>query len=139
MTSIASPVYTAAYRKLIREFPLRTIRTKAEAAAARKILDRIFRNDDGDSDKGEEAYADVLAGLLGDYEDRHDPVKSDATGLEVLRELMNQNNLVQSDIAKLFGISHAAVSMIMSGRRELTMDHARKLGARFGIDAGVFI
>ena len=81
MTTIASSVYSDRYRHLIRQFPLRQLRTKADAEAATRILDHLFR--DRYDDEGEAAYVYVLAGLLEDYEKRYDPTPDTACGLDI--------------------------------------------------------
>jgi len=129
---------TERYLELIREFPLRPIRTKAELAAATRILDRLFGRDDADS--GEADYVDVLSDLVDSYERDNDPnYHAEATGLEVLRSLMEEHDMKQSNLAVKLGISAPAISLIMSGDRPITADHARNLGKIFSVDPGVFI
>ena len=83
---------TDRYLELIQDFPLRRIRTKAELAAATGILDRLFGNEDADA--GETDYLDVLSDLVDSYERRNDPnYDADATGLEVLRALMEEHEM----------------------------------------------
>jgi len=129
---------TERYLELIREFPLRPIRTKAELAAATRILDRLFGREDADS--GEADYVDVLSDLVDAYERDNDPnYDSDATGLEVLHSLMEEHDMKQSVLAAKLGISAPAMSLIVSGDRPITADHARNLGKVFSVDPGVFI
>jgi len=137
MTTIVSEIYSARYRQLIREFPLQEIRTRKDAEAATEILDRLFR--DRHSDKGEAAYVFVLATLLEDYENKNDPISDAASGLDVLRHLVEEHNIKQQELAELLGIGQSAVSMILSGERPLTAEHARRLGKRFAINPGGFI
>jgi HTH-type transcriptional regulator / antitoxin HigA len=137
MSVATSPIYSTRYRQLIREFPLRRIRTKGDAAAATKILDVLFRDDYDDA--GEAEYIYVLAGLLEEYEKQHDPVSNEASGVDVLRHLMDEHKLTQSDVGIVLGISQSAVSMLLSGERSMTTEHARRLGRKFAINPGVFI
>ncbi len=129
---------TRRYLKLIREFPLRPIRTKAELSVATRILDRLFGRDD--VDRGEADYVDVLSDLIDAYERENDPnYDSEATGVEVLRTMMEQHHMKQSVLAERLGISAPAMSLILSGERPITADHARSLGKVFSIDPGAFI
>ena len=137
MTTAISDVYSSRYRQLIREFPLREIRTKKDAETATEILDRLFS--DRYSNKGEAAYVFVLAKLVEDYENKHDPTPDAATGLDILRSLVEENSIKQNELAELLGIGQSAVSMILSGERPLTAEHARRLGKRFGLNPGTFI
>jgi HTH-type transcriptional regulator/antitoxin HigA len=126
------------YLDLIRQFPLRPIRTKSEANAATKILDRLFGQED--VDPGEADYVAVLTNLLDAYERERDPLyHSHASGLEVLRELVKQHGMKQSTLAAKLGISAPAISLILSGDRPITADHARALGKIFSVEPGAFI
>ena len=58
--------------------------------------------------------------------------------VEALRELMELKGVTQSQVAQTLG-DRAAASSILSGRREISKNHARKLGELFKVDAGVFI
>jgi antitoxin component HigA of HigAB toxin-antitoxin module len=137
MTTAISDIYSSRYRRLIRDFPLREIRTKKDAEAATGILDRLFR--DHYDDKGEAAYVFVLAKLVEDYENKHDPTPDTACGLDILGRLAEENGIRQNELAELLGIGQSAVSMILSGERPLTAEHARRLGRRFGLNPGSFI
>jgi len=44
----------------------------------------------------------------------------------------------QKDLLGVFG-SKSIVSEILSGKRRFTLDHVARLGAFFGVPAGVFI
>jgi len=136
MITIAD-IYTPLYHKLMKEFPLHRIRNRKDADVATAILDKRFR--DHFDDPGEEQYVMILADLLADYEEEQDPAPDAATGLDVLRLLVDQHDLRQSDLVQILGVGQSAVSMILSGHRLLTADHARRLGKRFKINAGIFI
>jgi HTH-type transcriptional regulator / antitoxin HigA len=126
------------YLELIGEFPLRRIRTKSELAAATKILDRLFGREDADA--GETDYLDVLSDLVDAYERENDPhYESHATGLEVLHAMMEEHEMKQAVLAGKLGISAPAMSLILSGDRPITADHARRLGKIFSLDPGIFI
>ncbi len=52
--------------------------------------------------------------------------------------LMEQNDLRQTDLAKIFG-SQSNVSEILNGKREINARQARALGKRFGVSSAIFI
>jgi HTH-type transcriptional regulator/antitoxin HigA len=56
----------------------------------------------------------------------------------VLRFLMGQHDLRQSDLAEIFG-SQSNVSEVLNGKREINARQARALGGRFGVSPAVFI
>ena len=80
---------------------------------------------------------DIVTVFVRDYEGRNVDVP-DAEPSAVLRLLMEQNDLRQTDLAKIFG-SQSNVSEILSGKREINIRQARALGKRFGVSPAVFI
>ena len=51
---------------------------------------------------------------------------------------MEKQNLTQRDLIPEFG-SESAVSMVMTGTRNLTLDQIRKLSIRFNLPTDIFI
>jgi len=84
----------------------------------------------------EEKYAQVLMTLIEAYEEEHDSVP-DASPVEVLRALMDANNLRQKDLAPIFG-SESIVSEVLHRKRELNRTHIEKLSKRFRVSPVVF-
>ena len=52
---------------------------------------------------------------------------------------MQARDVNQADLAKLLKIGPSAVSMILSGARPITADHARNLAKYFGLNPGAFL
>jgi Helix-turn-helix len=65
------------------------------------------------------------------------PKIAEATGPEVLKSLMEEHGLRQSDLPEIG--SQGAVSEILSGARELNVRQLRRLAKRFGVSPAVFI
>ncbi|MFP2505837.1 helix-turn-helix domain-containing protein [Buttiauxella gaviniae] len=65
-------------------------------------------------------------------------MNAQASGIAVLRTLMDQYQLNQSDFQNEIG-SKSMVSRVLSGERQLTIEHIRKLSVRFGISPALFI
>jgi antitoxin component HigA of HigAB toxin-antitoxin module len=129
---------TPRYQQLMNQFPLYPIRTKHQADAATKILDELFIKDKYD-DPGEEAYVIILADLLADYEEAQEANEPEASGLDVLKLLMEAQDMTQTQLARILGISQGTVSQILSGNRQITAEHARRLGKQFQINPGIFL
>jgi antitoxin component HigA of HigAB toxin-antitoxin module len=55
-----------------------------------------------------------------------------ADPVSAVRFLMERQKLTQRDLIPQFG-SESAVSMFMTGRRNLTLEQVRRLSARFGL------
>ncbi len=88
---------------------------------------------------------DMLAAKIDAYEDTapefaafNERTSKGSTGVAVLRTLMEQQGLKQTDFAEEIG-QRSLVSRILKGERTLTLDHMRKLAARFGLPVSVFV
>ncbi len=80
---------------------------------------------------------EIVGDIIAAYEDRHHPM-ADAEPREVLRLLMEQNDLQQKDLAMELG-SQSVVSEILAGKRSINARQAKALAARFSISAGAFL
>jgi HTH-type transcriptional regulator / antitoxin HigA len=85
----------------------------------------------------EEKYVELLTLLIEAYEEEHYSVH-DASPIEVLAELMQANNLIQKDLVSIFGTESMA-SMVLNGKRPLSLEHAVALGRRFHISPAAFV
>ncbi|HEX4001061.1 MAG TPA: helix-turn-helix domain-containing protein [Candidatus Acidoferrales bacterium] len=84
----------------------------------------------------EKNLAEVLTLLVEAYEEERYPIRS-ASPVEVLKQLMDANDLRQKDLAPLLG-SESVVSEVLSGKRELNKHHIERLSKRFGVSPAVF-
>jgi HTH-type transcriptional regulator/antitoxin HigA len=80
---------------------------------------------------------ELLSLLVERYEDEHWPI-TDVDPVSLVRYLIERANLTQRDLIPEFG-SESAVSMFLSGQRNLTTEQIRKLCIRFKLTADVFI
>jgi HTH-type transcriptional regulator / antitoxin HigA len=86
--------------------------------------------------RDEKRLAELLTLLIEDFEERNYAL-TPAQPVEVLLELMQANNLKQKDLLDVF-VTPSIVSEILSGRRNLTTEHIRKLCRRFEVSPEVF-
>jgi HTH-type transcriptional regulator/antitoxin HigA len=63
------------------------------------------------------------------------PIKSPSTIAEMIRLKMFEMNIKQKQLAKILEVSEARISEILSGKRKLTFDLAKKLHYKLKIDA----
>jgi HTH-type transcriptional regulator/antitoxin HigA len=84
----------------------------------------------------EEKYAEVLMALIEAYEEEHHSIP-DASPVEVLRALMDANDLRQKDLVPVFG-SESIVSEILHKKRRLNKAQIEKLSERFHVSPAVF-
>ncbi|EAA7570446.1 TPA: helix-turn-helix domain-containing protein [Salmonella enterica subsp. enterica serovar Havana] len=88
---------------------------------------------------------DMLAAKIDDYEDNapefaefNARIATESHGISLLRILMDQYGLKQSDFEEEIG-QRSLVSRILKGERSLTLDHMRKLAKRFNIPVARFV
>jgi HTH-type transcriptional regulator/antitoxin HigA len=86
--------------------------------------------------KAEEKYAEVLVTLIEAYEEEHHNIP-DASPVEVLRALMDANDLRQKDLISIFG-AESIVSEVLHKKRGLNKTHIEKLSKRFRVSPAVF-
>ena len=92
----------------------------------------------GDDEEHELAdLLDLVGQLVQDYEDTHHAIP-DAAPHEVLRFLLDQHELNQSDLAKEIG-GQSVVSAILNGKREINARQAKALAARFQVSVAAFL
>ncbi len=80
---------------------------------------------------------ELLTLLVERYEQEHYPIPA-ADPASVVRFLIEQQKLTQRDLIPQFG-SESAVSMFLSGQRNLTIEQVRKLSTRFKLPTDLFI
>jgi len=80
---------------------------------------------------------DLVGELVAAYESRKHPVP-DAPPREVLRLLMEQNGLTQTDLHRELG-GQPVVSVILNGKRKINSRQAKALAARFRVSPAAFI
>lgn len=121
------------------EFPLRPIRNGAEYERAARIIHRLALRE-GKLDAGQEAYLEVLEGLVERYDLDHHPMHPETVSpTRVLRTLVEQAGMSVTELGKLLG-SKGAASELLSGKRpEPSKAQIAKLCERFKVDAGLFL
>jgi HTH-type transcriptional regulator/antitoxin HigA len=125
----------ARWHELAAEFPLRPLRSDAEAARAVAMVDRLIRL--GSRTPEEEDYLAVLSNLVADYEDEHEP--DDLTPAEMLRYLIDSRGVTQTEVARGSGLSDATVSHILVGHRPPSRRAIGALAKYFKVDPAVFL
>ena len=116
--------------------PLLVIRNEREYNAAVKRLNELL-DEIGDNEKHPlYSLLDTLGALIHVYEEKH-YVIPDVAGVEVLRFLMEEHGLTQSDLPEVG--SQGVVSEILNGKRELNVRQIRLLAQRFKVSSAAFL
>ena len=89
---------------------------------------------------GQARYLETLVQLVETYEARHHSIETDKiSGIEVLKHLLEANEMNASDLARLLDIHPSMGSKILQGDRSLTVQHLRKLAAHFKVSPALFL
>lgn len=103
-----------------------------------RYTDEMFALESKEDMTEEELQAiELLSLLIEKYEAEHYPLPA-TSPVEVLRFLMEQHHMSQRDLVPVLG-SDSLVSRILSGQRNLTVDHMHALAERFHVPASVFL
>lgn len=87
--------------------------------------------------KGHKDSIELLTLLIETWDDAHNTF-TDADPIEVLRYLMEENNLKSIEMASILGISKSLFSDIINYRRGLSKEVIRKLSERFKVSQELF-
>jgi HTH-type transcriptional regulator/antitoxin HigA len=116
--------------------PLLTIRNERDYNAAVKRMNELL--DEIGTNEKHPLYSllDTLGTLVHAYEEEHIPIP-DSTGADVLRFMMDEHGLTQSDLSEIG--SQGVVSEILNGKRELNIRQIRALAKKFKVTAAAFV
>jgi len=125
------------YAALCRVFLPRPIRDAVDFANVVEMADAMVLWEEEYS-RDQSDYFDLLCSLIEEYEAKHVPPPK-GTGVEMLRHLMDANDMKQADLARLLGVHRTLGGMILRGERKLTLKHVRTLAKRFKVSADLFL
>lgn len=131
------------YLDLVKQFRLRPLRTEAELDEATRIFSRLAGRVEP-LRAGERDYVDAIEQFIDAYESKREkPVFLTKTPFktprEFLRYLVGQAGMSVNELGRVLGLTHAAASMILSGKRAISRVSAVKLAHRFCVDVSGFI
>jgi HTH-type transcriptional regulator / antitoxin HigA len=125
------------YGELLKRFAPKVIETGEENRLALRIVERLMSIGDGRRSPEETALLSLLAALVDQFERKAYPV-ADVEPKEILRDLMKHNGLKAADLAVIMG-GRSRVSDVLAGKRAISKEQAKRLGARFKLSPAVFI
>ena len=123
------------YLKLIKRFPLRSLRSDAELQQAIDVINGLL--DRWPLDEGEQDYLDVLSDLVEKYECEHHPIAS-ASDSAMVRFLLQLRDLSQVELARQTGIAESTISAVLSGKRHFNRRHIGIIADFFHVEPTVF-
>ncbi len=126
---------TDKYLQLLQTFPPHTINSDEEWDKTVAVIDKLLDRPSLSSEESD--YLNVLGTLVFDYERRTEPVP-DLSGVELLKVLIAERDLLQKDLVPIFK-TESIVSDILNGKRKLTVRHIQELAKFFKLPQAVFL
>ena len=125
----------ADYVRLLTKFAPVAIETEAENERALTTADELMRSPE--RSEAESSLLKLLAVLIGNFEAQHHSM-GESSPLDTLKELMNAREMTPKDLWPIFG-SKGIASEVLSGKRGISKEAAKRLGAEFHVSPGLFI
>ena len=119
-----------------REGALMGLRSDADLAKAIKQIDNLLLK--GALTRYEQALLNALTHAVEKYES-HAVEMPAVSDIEMLRHLIEANDLTQVQLAEDTGIAMSTISAILHGKRKMNVSHIRAFAKRFGLKAGAFL
>jgi HTH-type transcriptional regulator / antitoxin HigA len=124
------------YFELIKQFPLRPIRSDADLDNAIVVIDSLVHRL-AELTPDEQDYLEVLSDLVEKYEAEEYPI-GPVSDADMLRHLIEARETTQAKVALDTGIAESTISEILAGKRELNRRHIGILAHYFNISPNVF-
>ena len=86
----------------------------------------------------QEDYLEALSVLVEAYEAARLPGLPRCRGIDLLKHLLDENGLSAADLGRVLNIDRSLGVRLLNGERNLTLEHMKKLAARFKLPLEVF-
>lgn len=124
------------FEDLVRRMPPQAIMDEVHYENTTEMIDRLMAS--GKLTKGQELYLETLVQLVQAYEASHHAIEA-PRGIETLKQLLEEHSMNASGLARFLGIHASMGSKILKGERALTVDHLKRLAAKFKVRADTFM
>ena len=125
------------YGSLLAEVAPTVPRTEEENERLLAEIEKLMAKGEKNLSPEEDALLELLTQLVETFEKRVYP-REKTSPAELVAFLLEQRQLSPSDLWSVLG-SKGRVSELLSGRREVSKDQAKRLGAFFHISPAAFI
>lgn len=126
------------YGKLLIQTLPGVIETEDENEKALAIVERLMDKGENNLSPEEDRLFRLLVTLIEDFEDKAYPMGDFATPLDTLKSMIFEHELKQTDLMDVFG-SQGVASEVLSGKRGISVNHAKRLAKRFNLPVDLFI
>ena len=117
-------------------YDLRPIKNRETYGQAMQVLRVLMRHRKRNRDQND--YLKTLCALIGDYEAKARRMPSGHDPLDNLRFLLEENEMTASDLGRLLG-DRSLGTRLLSGERDLSKAHIKKLSDHFRVSPAAFI
>jgi HTH-type transcriptional regulator / antitoxin HigA len=136
VSAAAKRINKRKYGELLADALPAVIKTEEENERMLTLAEQLIDKGENRTPEEDQLF-ELVTRLIEDFEEEHYPIP-DAPPHRILRFLMEQNDLRQSDLLPIFG-SRGYVSDVVNGKRSISKAHAKALGEMFHVSPEVFI
>jgi len=137
VTTIAIDLDTKRYGRLLAKALPGVIKSDDENNRVLGIIENFMEKGEQDLTAEEDALLELLISLVHDYEKKRYPLTS-SPPREMVGFLLEQRGLKPSALWQVLG-SRSRVSELLSGKRAISKDQAKKLAGFFHVGVELFI
>lgn len=137
MRTLTADIDLKRYGRLLAKAVPTVIRSEEENERMLGIVESLMAKGEDNLSPEEDALLELLVDLIHDFEAKAYPIPKSAPH-DALEFLLEQRGLKPSDLWSVLG-SKSRVSEILSGKRSISKDQARKLAEFFHVRADLFI
>jgi HTH-type transcriptional regulator / antitoxin HigA len=124
------------YAELVELFMVRPLRDEVDYHNALAVLDAMAGYE---MNSDQEDYFEAVATFVEKYEAEHHALgNQDVTPVELLRSLLEEHAMSESDLGRLLG-DRSLGYRILTGERELSKTHIRILAEHFALNPAVLL
>ena len=137
MTTSTCDLDTKRYGRLLAKTVPTVIKSEQENARTLSIIEDLMARGEKALTPEEDALLELLLDLVHAFETKHYPLALDKPH-EMVAFLLEQRGLTPSSLWPILG-SKDRVSEVLSGKRAISKEQARKLAAYFNVGVQLFI
>lgn len=126
------------YGELLVQYLPGVIQSEDENEKALKMILSLMKKGETGRSPEETRLLELLTTLVEDFEEKAYPMGENSSPPSALRFLMDEHGLKQIDMLDIFG-SQGVVSQVLNEKREISKAQAKRLAARFHVNADLFI
>jgi HTH-type transcriptional regulator / antitoxin HigA len=119
---------------------MKTVETQQQYDEAIKKIEVLLVKigDNLSYDNPDFVMMDRLSDLVADYEDKYYNIETPSL-IDVIKLRMYEMGLKQADLAQKLGVPKTRISEYLRGKRDITMEVARKLHNQLNIDGDIIL